>query len=178
MEAESSWSSCAILDTNQHFFDNRIETVFIEPYPQLLHSLITGVDQQRIRVLPQRLQDVPLKEFSLLQAGDILFIDSTHVSKVFSDVNVLFFDILPRLPSGVFVHLRDIFFPFEYPQSWILEGRAWNEAYLLRAFLQFNSSYRVVLMSTFLEHFYRAYFERRMPLCLKNTGGSIWLQRV
>ena len=178
VEVGSGWSSCAILDTNERFFDNGIETMFVEPYPQLLHSLISSADRGRIRLLPQRLQDVSLDEFTRLQARDILFIDSTHVSKVFSDVNVLFFDILPRLQPGVFVHFHDIFYPFEYPKSWILQGRAWNEAYLLRAFLQFNSGYRVVLMNTFLEHFHRKYLESRMPLCLKNPGGSIWLQRV
>lgn len=178
VEVGSGWSSCAILDTNERFFDNRIETVFVEPYPQLLHSLISAADLDRIRVLPQRLQDVPLEEFTRLQAGDILFIDSTHVSKVFSDVNVLFFDVLPRLQPGVFVHFHDIFYPFEYPESWIMQGRAWNEAYLLRAFMQFNAGFRVVLMNTFLEQFHREYFERRMPLCLKNLGGSIWLQRT
>ena len=178
VEVGSGWSSCVILDTNERFFDNRIATTFVEPFPQLLHSLVTEADQKRIRVLPQRLQDVPLEEFTRLQAGDILFIDSTHVSKVFSDVNVLFFEVLPRLQPGVFVHFHDIFYPFEYPKSWILQGRAWNEVYVLRAFLQFNTGFRVVLMNTFLEHFHRSYFERRMPLCLKNPGGSIWLQRV
>lgn len=178
VEVGSGWSSCMTLDTNEHFFGNAIETVFIEPYPRLLQSLLTEADRQRVRILPQRLQDVPLEEFAALQANDILFIDSTHVSKVFSDVNVLFFDVLPLLAPGVFVHLHDVFYPFEYPQDWILEGRAWNEAYLLRAFLQFNHAFRIVLMNTFLTQMHRAHFKQHMPLCLLNTGGSIWLQRV
>jgi hypothetical protein len=32
--------------------------------------------------------------------NDILFIDSTHVSKVGSDVNYLVFEVLPELQSG------------------------------------------------------------------------------
>jgi hypothetical protein len=54
----------------------------------------------------------------------------------------------------------------------------WTEAYLLRAFLAFNAAYEVVLYNTFLEHFHRSEFERHMPLCLENEGGSIWLRRV
>lgn len=53
----------------------------------------------------------------------------------------------------------------------------WTEAYLLRAFLAFNSVYDIVLFNTFLERFYRDEFVQDMPLCLKNEGGSIWLQR-
>jgi hypothetical protein len=69
-------------------------------------------------------------------------------------------------------------YPFEYPKQWIYEGRAWTEAYLLRTFLIFNNLYRIVLFNTFLERFHRDHFVQRMPLCLKNEGGSIWLQRV
>ena len=56
-------------------------------------------------------------------------------------------------------------------------GRAFNEAYLVRAFLSFNDAFRVVLFNTFLEHFHEARFAARMPLCLRNTGGSLWLAR-
>ena len=86
------------------------------------------------------MQDVALSTFSGLRRGDILFIDSSHVAKIGSDVNHLVFTVLPALQSGVLVHFHDIFFPFEYPQAWLAEGRAWNEAYLLRAFLQYRLS--------------------------------------
>jgi len=86
--------------------------------------------------------------------------------------------VLPSLRLGVLVHVHDIFYPFEYPRAWIDEGRCWNEAYLLRAFLQFNQGFEVVLMNTFMQHFQRGWFEQHMPLCLRNPGGSIWLRRV
>jgi hypothetical protein len=104
--------------------------------------------------------------------------DSTNVSNVGSDVNRIFFEILPELSSGVYVHFHDIFSPFEYPKSWIYEGRFWTEIYLLRTFLQYNSAFRVVYMNTFMQTFHRSFFEQKMPLCLKNTGGSIWLRKV
>ena len=90
---------------------------------------------KRHRLVNVKLQDVDLKEFDKLKSGDVLFIDSTHVSKIGSDVNYLFFEILPRLHRGVYIHIHDIFYPFEYPKDWIDEGRAWNENYILRAFL-------------------------------------------
>ena len=40
-------------------------------------------------------QSVPIATFDQLAAGDVLFIDSSHVSKIGSDVNHLFFDVLP-----------------------------------------------------------------------------------
>jgi hypothetical protein len=179
IEIGSGFSSCMTLDTNELFFGGSITTTFIEPYPELLKSLIRDKDKDKsaIKLIPTRLQDVDLREFESLEANDILFIDSTHVSKINSDVNRIFFDILPRLSSGVYIHIHDIFYPFEYPKDWIYEGRAWNEMYVLRAFLQYNSAFRIVLMNTFMERFHEPFFKEKMPLCLKNTGGSIWIQK-
>lgn len=177
IEVGSGYSSCVILDTSNIFFEGAIEIKFIEPYPQLLSSLLMDNDQEKVKIIEKKLQDIELDEFKLLQKNDILFIDSTHVSKVGSDVNRVFFEILPILQDGVLVHFHDIFYPFEYPQDWILEGRAWNEAYLLRAFLQYNSSFHIVLMNTFLEFFHERIFQEEMPLCLKNPGASIWIRK-
>ncbi|MDX2213330.1 MAG: class I SAM-dependent methyltransferase [Oculatellaceae cyanobacterium bins.114] len=177
VEVGSGFSSCLMLDTNDRFFDGSILTTFIEPRPKLLTSLIEGSDRSNVTIIPLRLQDVPLGAFESLEANDILFIDSTHVSKINSDVNRIFFEILPKLASGVYVHFHDIFFPFEYPKAWIYEGRAWNEAYMLRAFLQYNNSFQVVLMNTFMQQFHASFFQTNMPLCLKNPGGSIWIRK-
>lgn len=178
IEVGSGYSSCAILDTNELFFNNTISCTFIEPYSQLLESLLKDDDRPRIEIIPQPLQEVDISLFSSLSPGDILFVDSTHVAKVGSDVNYLFFEILPSLPAGVYMHFHDIFYPFEYPREWIYEGRAWNENYILRAFLEYNSAFRIVFFNTFLELFHEARFAAEMPLCLENKGGSIWLQKV
>ena len=177
IEIGSGYSSCVTLDTNELFFNNAIETTFIEPYPALLEALMTKSDRRRARILPHRLQDVDAREFASLGPNDILFVDSTHVAKIGSDVNRIFFDILPALAAGVYVHIHDVFYPFEYPRQWFLDGRAWNEIYILRAFLEYNDRFRIVLMNTFLEYFHEDFFRERMPLCLKNSGGSIWLRK-
>ena len=178
IEVGSGFSSCVTLDTNELFFDGSIATTFIEPYPKLLLSLVKETDKSTVKIIPSRLQDIDLGEFETLESNDILFIDSTHVSKIDSDVNHIFFDILPRLAQGVHVHFHDIIYPFEYPKEWIDRGRAWNEAYMLRTFLQYNSEFRVVLMNTFMEQFHESFFREKMPLCLKNVGGSLWIRKV
>ncbi|HLL77564.1 MAG TPA: class I SAM-dependent methyltransferase [Pyrinomonadaceae bacterium] len=179
IEVGSGFSSCAMLDTNELFCANEIKCLFIDPNPHLLLSLIKETDRERIGIIPARLQDVGLGVFSSLSANDILFIDSTHVSKVGSDVNHIVFEILPRLPPGVFIHFHDIFYPFEYGQSWICKlGLAWNECYILRAFLQYNDAFQIALFNTYLAHFYEERFRAAMPLCLRNRGGSLWLRKL
>lgn len=177
IEVGSGYSSCAMLDTNDGHLGRSVEFTFIEPYPELLKSLIRKDDLASVDIVAARLQDVPVETFSRLDKGDFLFIDSTHVSKTGSDVNFLLFEILPALRSGVYIHIHDIFYPFEYPKDWIFEGRSWNESYALRAFLQFNDEFSIEMMNTFLEHFHEQQFAKRMPLCLKNPGGSIWLRK-
>ena len=178
IEVGSGHSSCMILDTNEMHFGNGIRCTFIEPYPRLLLSLLRPGDRERIEIVPQRVQDVSLDRFAELEAGDILFIDSTHVVKAGSDVNHLYFAVLPVLKPGVFIHIHDIFAGFQYPRDWIFEGRQWTENYLLRAFLMFNPLFRIRLFNSFLSRFHEEWFKQKMPLCLRNDGGSIWLERT
>lgn len=100
-----------------------------------------------------------------------------RVSKTGSDVNYLFFDVLPSLNAGVHIHIHDVFYPFEYPREWVLGGRSWNEQYVLRAFLQFNDAFSISMKNTYLERFHEQRFASKMPLCLKNPGGSIWIRK-
>ena len=83
--------------------------------------------------------------------GDVLFIDSSHVVTLGSDVLIEVLEILPRLAAGVWVHVHDIFFPADYPAEWVLERRlAFNEQYFLEAFLAFNSAFSVRLANHWL----------------------------
>ena len=177
IEIGSGFSSFCILDTNEKFFGNTINCHFIEPYPERLLSQLKAGDSGRIGITEAKLQDVDLQLFDRLDENDLLVVDSTHVSKTGSDVNRIFFEILPRLKKGVLIHFHDIFYPFEYPEDWVYEGRSWNESYLLRAFLQYNNCFKILLFNTYLEQFFEEKFQREFPLCLKNKGGSIWLRK-
>jgi hypothetical protein len=177
IEIGSGYSSCVSMDTNQLFFNNSIQLTFVEPYPELLQSLLDTSAQNNVSIIASDLQNVPLAMYTSLAAGDILFIDSTHISKVDSDVNFIIFQILPLIRPGVYIHFHDIYYPFEYPKQWVYEGRAWNEAYLLRAFLQHNTEFEIVLFNAFLGKFYRDELERQLPLAAKNPGSSIWIKK-
>lgn len=176
IEVGSGFSSCAILDTRRRFLDDGMELTLIEPYPQLLQSR-TGASTAGCRLIANRVQDVDLSLFAALESGDFLIIDSTHVAKLSSDVLRLLFEVLPALRPGVLVHFHDVFWPFDYPQRWISEGRAWNEAYLLRAFLEYNTAFEIVYFYSFLEALHRDRIASRMPLCLKRTGANLWLRK-
>jgi predicted O-methyltransferase YrrM len=182
VEVGSGFSSLVLLDTSERFFDNQVELTFIEPNAERLRSRLRPGDVELARVVERPIQDVDLALFRELEAGDILFVDSSHVSKVGSDLNHLLFSVLPELRAGVLVHFHDVPYPFEYPQEWIEYGFAWNEAYLLRAFLQYNADFRIRLWSSYLTYFHAELLEARMPLATTpvdfGVGGSLWLERV
>lgn len=178
IEVGSGYSSCLCMDTNDMCFNSEILLKFFEPYPELFLSLITEQDKKTADIVPKKFQDVESDEFMTLDEGDILFIDSTHVSRINSDVNHLFFEILPSLKKGVYVHLHDIFYPFEYPKDWVYEGRAWNESYILRAFLQYNSAFKIALFPDFLQRVHADKLGQHLPLTQKSRASSIWLQKL
>lgn len=176
VEVGSGFSSLVMADVNRRVFGGRMELTCIEPYPR--DFLVAGVEGIT-RLLPSRLQECDPGLFARLEAGDLLFIDSSHVSKAGSDVNFLFFELLPLLKPGVYVHLHDIFLPDEYPKPWVLEEqRSWTEQYLLHAFLMFNRDWRVVWMAHYMGSRHpqavASVFPRFPAL---GAGGSFWMQR-
>lgn len=173
IEVGSGFSSALMLDTNSLFFNNGIELNFIEPYPDRLKSLISE-SENNCTIIQKKVQEIEIDFFQQLQEGDILFIDSSHISKSGSDLNYLLFTVLPNLNEGVYIHFHDIFYPFEYPKEWVYGGRNWNENYLLRAFLMNNEKYSICLFSHYL-HLHFPELLERMPLTTKNFGGSLWL---
>jgi len=178
IEIGSGFSSCVSLDTNEQFFDNSIECIFIEPYPDLLYSLLKQDDRKRLCILPQNLQTIhDLTMFEKLEADDILFLDSSHVAKTNSDVNHFFFNILPILNSGVIIHIHDIFYPFEYLKEWLYEGRSWNEAYLLRSFLQYNDAFEIIFFNSYLHTFHADKLTKYLPICTQSPGSNFWMRK-
>lgn len=176
IEIGSGYSSAVMLDTNELFFNNQIDLTFIDPYPERLYSQMTKGDKDETTVIESDVQQVSLDVFEKLQAGDILFVDSAHVSKTGSDVNYILFEILPVLKSGVFIHFHDVFYPFEYPKEWVFQGRNWNEDYILKAFLMYNEKFEIKLFSEYLHKHHKDVF-KEMPLCYNNTGGNLWIEK-
>ena len=165
-----------MLDTNELFLNNGINLTFIDPDVTRLYSLIRETDKNSTTIIEKDVQQIPLDIFKKLEPGNILFIDSTHVTKTGSDVNYILFEILPLLKSGVFIHFHDIFYPFEYPKDWIFGGVNWNEDYILRAFLMYNNKFEIKLFAHYL-HIHHKNLFKEMPLCYKNTGGNLWIEK-
>lgn len=151
--------------------------ISIDPYPsEYLHPLPVGVSELR----KVELQSVPLSEFRALKAGDILFIDSSHVAKIGSDVVYEYLEILPSLPSGVFVHIHDIFLPHEYPSEWYKTDMVfWNEQYLLQAFLSLNSEFEVIAPMYAMHLLYPEVMEKIFPSSkiFEFRPSSFWIKR-
>ena len=177
IEIGSGYSSANMLDTNELFFNNQIDITFIEPYPEeRLNSLMKESDKNKTTLIQKDVQRVSLDVFKNLQAGDILFVDSTHAVKTGSDVNYILFEILPLLQSGVLIHFHDIHYPFEYPEDWVFSGFGWNETYFLKAFLMYNDQFEIQLFTEYLHRHHEAAFVD-MPFCIKGSGSSLWIEK-
>lgn len=180
IEIGSGFTSGLMMETNERYFDNKIDITFIEPYPHLLYQRMRKGDKSKYKVIPGRVQDISIDIFKQLKRNDILFIDSTHVSKFNSDVNYELFDILPGLNRGVIIHFHDVFDGFEYPLKWLEDGWSWNEDYILRAFLMNNNGYEILLMNDYLSNHYPASLKTSYPRQDKDilNGGSLWLRKI
>ena len=144
----------------------------IEPYPEA-RLLDAKLD---IELIQKPVEQIELNFFSSLEAGDILFIDSSHAVKFGSDVCYEFLDVLPHLKPGVWIHVHDIFLPHDYPAEWLLDRRmALNEQYLLEAFLAFNDRFATQLANYWicLDH-----PDVAARLWSNKGASSFWMKRV
>lgn len=175
IEIGCGWSSLLLakaLDKNER----PCAVVQIEPYPnpEIFKQLPSNFVHHECIV-----QRAPMEIFDKLEAEDILFYDGSHCAKVAGDVNWFFFRVLPRLKSGVLIHLHDIFLPHEYPEEWIFRrGQTWNEQYVLQAFLMNNKDYRIVIANRYLfihrERDLDALYRGIQP----SHGVSFWMQKI
>jgi predicted O-methyltransferase YrrM len=173
VEVGSGFSSAVMLDTREHF-DADYDLTFVEPYPDRLRGLLRASDACAIVEKPLEL--APRAPFEALEDGDILFVDSSHVIKTGNDLCALFFEILPALAAGVYVHFHDVLYPFEYPLRWVEEGRAWNEAYVLRAFLANNAVWSLQFWASYLYRCHRDWIDAVPEVSA--DGSSIWIRKA
>jgi len=177
-----SGNSTLLMENTKTMFNINTEITCIEPYPsdflKIMHT------SGKINLISDKLENIDLSLFQKLEHNDILFIDSSHVAKLGSDVMYYFTKIFPLLKKGVVVHIHDIFFPFDYPLQWLKEGRFWNEQYFLYVFLQYNTKYKIQYCNSYSSYkFYDRLKEiQKNSYEIKNgittgvySGGSIWL---
>jgi len=174
IEIGSGWSTKIAARAS---LENKTTQLYsVEPYPQpVLKKGFPGFK----KLIEKKVEDVNLDFFQSLESGDILFIDSSHVVRIGGDVNYIFFEILPRLKKGVYVHFHDIFFPYEYPEEWLVkEYRFWSEQYLLHAFMLFNDTFEVVFSKGYLGDKYPKLLQRTFIGFSPRGGGSFWVRKI
>jgi len=174
-----------MLDISDRFFGSAVDFTFVEPHPERLYGLLSAADRLRCRIEEKPVQEVGRQVFDRLGENDILFVDSSHVAKAYSDLLHILFNILPHLQRGVIVHFHDVPWPFEYPHRWVEGGRAWNEAYFLRAFLQYNPAFEIVYFNDFVAQQQPARLAQQIPLSIQPSSfadtvsnTSLWLRKI
>jgi predicted O-methyltransferase YrrM len=181
IEVGSGWSTLVSLKALQANAreGGRGHFTACEPYPSPLVLAVAENHQVDLQRLP--VQSISVAAFEELAEGDILFIDSSHVCKVGSDVQYELLEVLPRLRPGVLVHIHDIFLPEEYPREWLLDEQwFWNEQYVLQAFLCFNSEYEVLWSSSHMRLRHPELLESSIQSYDRTTRRpcSLWIRRV
>lgn len=145
------------------------ELTAIDPWPRT--DIVHVVD----RFEQATLESVDPAVFDALQAGDLLFIDSSHQVRVSNDVAHLFCRIIPSLASGVVIHVHDVFLPYEYPKRFFYDCPSWGEQYVLHALLQ-SGGYEILWPGHYLQ---RARPDAVTALPFLGTGRaqSFWIAK-
>jgi hypothetical protein len=130
------------------------------------------------RVTPLPVQEIPEAVFQELEAGDLLFVDTSHTVKLGGDVNRIVLDLLPLLAPGVIVHFHDIFLPYPYSRAHLEDAHFWTEQYLLQAFLSGNDSWEVLIGA----HAIARAQPQRLALAIPSFAqgvnpGAFWIRR-
>jgi len=176
LEVGSGWSTRVAVQVVQALGLEETRITCIEPFPELVNSLVA---ESSVALIDEPLARSHVQHAEALQAGDILFVDSTHIAKSGSDVCMEVLRMVPSLRPGVLIHFHDIFWPFEYPRQWnVVERRGWNEIYLVHALLLSNSRLKIRFFNDWVARFLRADIEQLIPEFMNNSGGSLWLEVV
>lgn len=152
--------SAAALSLNAKITGHACNFTAIEPYPnRILRDGVPGLTT----LLEKKVEDVPIEFFQELQAGDVLFIDSSHVLRLGNDVFFEYLHILPQLKEGIYVHVHDIFWPEHYTRGmYAQEGRFYTEQYLLQTFLSQNERWQLIYAGNLLNKQYHQRWLRAM----------------
>ncbi|MCX6239075.1 MAG: class I SAM-dependent methyltransferase [Bacteroidia bacterium] len=180
IEVGSGFSSALMMDTNEKFFNNNIQITFIEPFPERLNLILKDEDRKKYKIVEDIVQNVKVEIFHDLKENDILFIDSSHVLKTSSDLEYLFFEILPNLNKGVIVHFHDIFNNFEYLEDHFLsyKGFGWNEDYFLRAFLMYNNTFEIKYFAHYFDCHNENVLKEKFPKYQLFTSAALWIKKI
>lgn len=175
----SSLICLAALQKNYTETGVKTDFISIDPFPpeKICRAAQANHLFVNFKLIQQKLQAVDPEIFTTLTVNDILFVDSSHVYKPGSDVEYEFLKIYPYLSQGVFVHIHDIFTPFDYPVAWNnKQFRFWNEQYYWETFLLFNRKYKVIAGLYGLSHEQKHVFTQYISAYAEDQhSGSFWM---
>ena len=146
------------------------ELVAVDPEPRAL------VPDGLARLERRDVRELPLERFTELEAGDVLFIDTSHIVKLGSEVNRLVLEVLPALAPGVWVHFHDVFLPYEYPRYLLEQEAYFNEQYLVHAFLLGNEDWEVTLGACALFRGERERLQALVPNLAERPSDPRWAE--
>jgi predicted O-methyltransferase YrrM len=156
----------------------------IDPAPRAAIASL-AIEHVADTVPPQRGDDDAVTRFGVrhafaqLAAGDVLFIDSSHILMPGNDVDYLFNRVLPALPVGAIIQLHDILLPDPYPASWTWRG--YNEQNALVPWL-LGGGYRPLFAAHFAATRMADEIARsvvaRLPAVPGAIPGSLWLEKT
>jgi predicted O-methyltransferase YrrM len=148
-----------------------------------------ALQQQGVEVIPQEAQNLAVDEYTRLAAGDVLFIDTTHIVRIDGEVPYLILEVLPALKPGVLVHIHDVHFPYYVPadpNAYVFDRRwpmLFTEAMLVQAWLCDNPRVEIVMSTPLLRHHREEYLRRALPgyqpldrQDFDTHHGSLWLR--
>lgn len=166
-------SSAALLANARE--GHEVNSTYIEPYPG---PILDGFELHG-ELLVKKIEQVPLEYFQSLGAGDILFIDTSHVLKAQNDVEWELLHVFPSLRSGVTIHIHDIYTPYEQPRWWLLDlylPRYSNEQYALECLLSGGNAFKTLLP---LYQLGKEHPEELSQLVTRGLdhGQSYWIQK-
>lgn len=156
----------------------KCDHICIEPYEN------KWLEKTNVKIIRNMVEDIDMSLFKSLKAGDIMFIDSTHMIRPQGDVLFEYLELLPQLNSGVIIHIHDIFTPKDYLDEWVKQPRFWNEQYLLEAFLSNNKDFRIIGATNYLMHNHYKDFSQKCPVLkmqrengVDREPGSFWMMK-
>jgi hypothetical protein len=129
-------------ETKEHF-----DVTCIEPNPRQFLRQNTS-----IKLIKSPLEEVAFSIFDNLSSGDFLFVDSSHAIRTGGDVLSIYLEIIPRLRSGVNIHIHDITLPYNYNRDILNSIFQWHETALLQALLVNNRMIIILFCMSYLHY--------------------------
>jgi len=151
-----------------------MEIISVDPQPR------AEIDTLSQKIIRQPFENTDYSFLFKLQPNDIVFVDNSHRVLPNSDAMVFFMEVLPLLPKGVYVHVHDIYIPYDYPE--FMCQRAYSEQYALAAFLLSNPQrYKTISPNYFISEdaelsaILTPLWQNQNLKNVEKHGGSYWI---